>query len=145
MGVRGREHERTVMESLDPIEFARLQRQTANSFERQMWELLRDRRRCNLKFRRQHPLGPWTADFYCAAAKLVIEVDGASHFTDEGKARDAARNHWMRENGVEVLRFSGKQVEFETLQVIAEIERVLIARSPLTPVPSPRSEQRGEG
>lgn len=133
------------MEPLEPIEFARLQRQIANSFERQMWELLRARRRCNFKFRRQHPIGPWTADFYCPAARLVIEVDGAGHFTNEGKTRDANRDEWMRQEGIVVLRFTGKQVEFETPQVMAEIERVLNARStPSSPALLPR-EAGSEG
>ena len=66
-------------EKLDPIEFARMRRQMADEWERLMWQLLRNRQRCNQKFRREHPLGIYTADFYCVDAKLVIEVDGASH------------------------------------------------------------------
>ncbi len=113
------------MDKLDPIAFAKHQRKTANSFELLMWQLLRNRQRCGMKFRRQHPLGRFTADFYCPEAKLVIEVDGEHHFTEEGKAYDQRRDAWMTEQGIRVLRFTGKQVEFETQMVIKMIEQAL--------------------
>jgi len=93
-----------------------------------LWQLVRDRQRCGKKFRRQHPLGIYTADFYCAEAKLVLEVDGSPHQTIEGQRRDEARDAWMRSQGVEVLRFGGWQVEFETQQVLQCIDDVLTQR-----------------
>ena len=56
---------------MDPVEFARFQRHTVNSYEQLPWQLLRNRRRCNMKFRRQHRLGKYTADGCCLEAKLV--------------------------------------------------------------------------
>jgi very-short-patch-repair endonuclease len=113
------------MERLDPIEFARHLRQTADGYEQLLWELVRNRQRCNKKFRRQHPLGAYTADFYCAEAKLVVEIDGESHFSDKQRAYDAARDKWMASQGIRVLRFCGKQVEFETAAVCAAIDQAL--------------------
>ena len=102
--------------------------------------MLRDRSMLGKKFRRQHPLGPYTADVYCVEARLVVEVDGEPHFTPEGQSRDEARDRWMNEQGIRVLRFTGKQVEHEPHLVREEIERALKA-----PHPQPLSPRRGEG
>lgn len=121
LGVRGS----SMNERLDPIEFARLRRQMADQWERQMWELLRNRQRCNMKFRREHPLGIYTADFYCVAVKLVVEIDGASHATQEAMSHDADRDQWMQSQGIRILRFSCAQVEHETQFVIDQIDEAL--------------------
>jgi very-short-patch-repair endonuclease len=110
---------------MDPVEFARLRRQMSDEFERLMWQLLRNRQRCNQKFRREHPLGIYTADFYCAQAKLVIEIDGASHQSDDARQHDSARDQWMQEQGIRVLRFTCEQVERETQKVLAKIDQAL--------------------
>ena len=96
--------------------------------EELLWQLLRNRQRCGKKFRRQHPLGVYTADFYCAEAQLVVEVDGSPHQTAEGKRKDQIRDAWMHSQGIEVLRFSGWQVEFETQQVLQCIDQALMQR-----------------
>ena len=119
---------------IDPVEYARLRRQMADEFERLMWQLLRNRQRCNQKFRREHPLGIYTADFYCAAAKLVVEVDGDSHLTDEAKQYDRARDQWMKKQGIRVLRFTCTQVEQETDRVLEIIDQALL-ESPSPPDP----------
>ena len=113
-------------ERLGPIEFARLRRQMADEFERLMWQLLRNRQRCNHKFRREHPLGDYTADFYCIEAKLVVEVDGSSHLPDEAKKYDESRDHWMAQQGIRVLRFTCSQVTNETQAVLAAIDEALV-------------------
>lgn len=92
------------MENLNPTEFARFQRATSNSYEQALWRALRKRQRCGKKFRRQQPLGPYTADFYFPEAKLVIEVDEAIPFTELGIRKDATRDQWMKERGIQVLR-----------------------------------------
>ena len=113
---------------MDPIEFAKYQRQTARSYDQLLWQLLRNRQRCGKKFRRQHSLGIYTADFYCAEARLVVEVDGSPHQTAERKRKDEARDAWMHSQGIEVLRFGGWQVEFETQQVLERIDATLRQR-----------------
>ena len=99
------------MNRMEPIEFAKHRCQSSNSYEDLMWQLLRNRQRCNKKFRRQHPLGIYTADFFCAEEKMVIEIDGADHSTPAGQAHDRARDAWMHSQGIRVLRFTGKQVD----------------------------------
>jgi very-short-patch-repair endonuclease len=131
-----------VKEKLDRIEFARLQRHTANSYEQCMWSILRNRQREGMKFRRQQPLGPYTADFVCAEARLVVEIDGADHFTEKGKRHDANRDRWMKEQGIRVLRFTGKQVDLDSQAACEAIDAALRAQHPSPPTPLP---QRVEG
>ena len=116
------------MERMEPIDFARNLRQRSTSYEALLWQFLRNRQRCHKKFRRQHPLGIYTADFYCVEAKLDIEIDGSPHDTIEGQRKDEARDIWMRSQGIEVLRFGGWQVETDTQQVLARIDEMLRAR-----------------
>ena len=113
---------------MDRITYARLQRQTANSYAQLLWKLVRNRQRCKTKFRRQHLLGTYTAEFYCAEARLVVEVDGAHHLTEQGRRQDAIRDRWMMEQGILVLRFTGKRIELETLEVCNEIDAILRER-----------------
>lgn len=73
-------HHRADPQSSDQkIRFARKLRQDATPPERMLWHLLRNRRLGGYKFRRQQPIGPFIADFYCEAASLVVEWDGHSH------------------------------------------------------------------
>ncbi|MBO6293730.1 MAG: DUF559 domain-containing protein [Selenomonas sp.] len=61
-------------------------------------------------FHRQKPIGIYVADFYCAAAKLVIEIDGGQHYEDAGKDYDVERTKFLQNLGIEVLRFSNRDV-----------------------------------
>jgi very-short-patch-repair endonuclease len=83
-------------------------RASATDCERKLWAILRGKQFAGLRFRRQHPLGPYIVDFYCSAAKLVIELDGGQHSTDENMAYDAARDGWLKSQGYRVLRFSNE-------------------------------------
>jgi very-short-patch-repair endonuclease len=74
-----------------------------------------------LKFRRQHPIGTYILDFYCAAAKLAVEVDGASHSKEEGIRRDAVRTTWLNTQGVAVLRFRALSIRDELDAVLEAI------------------------
>ncbi len=116
---------------MNPVEFARLRRQMADEFERLMWQLLRNRQRCGQKFRREHPLGIYIADFYCVQAKLVVEIDGASHQSDEARLYDSVRDQWMKEQGIRVLRFTCDQVDHDTQMVLEKIDAALLE------IPSP--------
>ena len=126
---------------MDKKQFARHLRQCENSYATLLWQLRRNRCRCNMKFRRQHTIDIYTVDFYCAERKLVVEIDGSDHFTNHGKRHDAARDRFLVSLGIRVLRFTGKQVELETERVLSEIDQAL---SPSSPNPfSP--EYGGEG
>ena len=85
---------------------ARAFRKVMTSAERTLWFALRDRRFMDMKFRRQVPLGPWIADFYCARHKLILEADGDSH---DG-ARDAIRDRWLQDRGFRTLRLRNHEV-----------------------------------
>ncbi|MGN6156355.1 MAG: endonuclease domain-containing protein [Sphingomicrobium sp.] len=74
-----------------------------------LWRELR-KRPGGLKFRQQHPVGWYIVDFYCAAARLVIEIDGISHSMGERPERDARRDRWLRAQGLRVLRFAAADV-----------------------------------
>jgi very-short-patch-repair endonuclease len=82
---------------------ARELRRNQTPYERDLWQLLRDRQLEGFKFRRQYPIDPYIADFACPAAKLIIELDGNSH--DERQERDANRDETLKEMGWTTLRF----------------------------------------
>jgi very-short-patch-repair endonuclease len=88
--------------------------------EAYLWQVLRGRP-AGLKFRRQHPFDRCTADFYCAAAKLVIEIDGDSHDLGENPARDRRRDAWLREQRLRVLRFDAGDVMRDMESVVTAI------------------------
>ena len=75
---------------LDPqlLKFAKTMRTNATDAESLMWQLLRNKRFMNLKFRRQHVIAPYIVDFYCHELALVIELDGSQHNTEDGRAYD---------------------------------------------------------
>jgi very-short-patch-repair endonuclease len=76
--------------------------------ERKLWfEFLRE---LPVKFTRQKPLGRYIADFYCASQRLVIEVDGDSHFDDEGARYDRARTASLEAEGIRVMRITNLEV-----------------------------------
>jgi very-short-patch-repair endonuclease len=79
----------------------------------------------SVKFTRQKPLGHYIADFYCASARLVIEVDGDSHFTDAGGRYDATRTASLERKDIRVLRFTNADVMQSFEGVCATILQVL--------------------
>ncbi|WP_224983612.1 endonuclease domain-containing protein [Geomonas agri] len=89
--------------------------------EQLLWSHLRGKQLLGLHFNRQKPVGPYVVDFYCAAALLVIEVDGSQHLQREHSKRDAARDLFLLQHGLMVLRFDDRQVLLETTAVLEEI------------------------
>ncbi|MFL6859056.1 MAG: endonuclease domain-containing protein [Allosphingosinicella sp.] len=87
-----------------------------------LWQVLRDRPE-ELKFRRQHPFIRCTADFYCPSARLVVEVDGDQHSRGTTPQQDAARDAWLRERGISVLRFDAADVLRDVESVVTAILR----------------------
>ena len=90
-----------------------------------------------LKFRRQHPAGPFVLDFYCDAAALAIEVDGAAHDAGDNPARDQRRDAWLGRQGISVLRIPAEDVRRRLEDVIETI--LAVARTRL-PSPPPQGE-----
>jgi very-short-patch-repair endonuclease len=90
-----------------------------------LWQYLRSRRLDGLKFRRQHPLVEYVADFYCHEKKLVIELDGAVHDTEVNKDYDEARTNWLADLDVTVIRFRNKDVLHNLESVITAIRNCI--------------------
>ena len=74
-----------------------------------LWQQLRLRPHA-LKFRHQHPIGPYVADFYCASARLVIEIDGGAHDMGDNPERDDRRDARLRELGYKIIRIPAAEV-----------------------------------
>jgi len=89
--------------------FARSLRANATDAERKLWALLRSRRLGALRFRRQQPIGPYIADFFCPSARLIVELDGGQHGNDAAMSYDAARTRFLEARGFRVLRFSNNE------------------------------------
>ena len=101
-----------------------------------LWQAIRRKGVPGFKFRRQHVIDRFVVDFYCASARLVVEVDGPIH--DFSKAEDAVRQEFLESLNLRVLRFSNDEVLVNLAGVLGRIEGVLTS----PPTPSP---QRGEG
>ena len=110
---------------------ARELRRDGSRAEQVCWDLLRDRRIDGAKFRRQHPIGPFFADFACVSRKLVVEIDG-DHHGDKVEA-DARRTAYMERLGWRVVRFGAIEVVTNPEGIWAEIEQAATA----SPTPSP--------
>jgi very-short-patch-repair endonuclease len=108
-------------------QFARELRQPQTPAEATLWRHLRNRNlRC--KFRRQHPIDFFIIDFYCAEAKLLIEIDGASHLVKEQMQYDLARTEYLEELGYKVIRFTNNDVRYNINTVADEIIKAVEKR-----------------
>jgi very-short-patch-repair endonuclease len=103
------------------VKRARALRRAATSAERKIWVGLRNRALGGHKFVRQEPIGPYYADFACREARLVIEIDGATHSTERELAYDKAREDFLRAQGYRVIRFSNGDVCEQTDSVFDAI------------------------
>jgi very-short-patch-repair endonuclease len=111
------------------IDLARELSQKSNKPEEIMWYLLRDRRFHGLKFRRQHPIDRYIADFYCHEINLVIELDGLVHEEQFQKEYDENRDEYMKASGYNVLRIDADEVMNDCDNVLRLIEDEIIALS----------------
>jgi len=130
---------------LNPIltQFAREMRHAPTDAEGRLWYFLRNRRMAGHKFRRQHSIGPYIVDFVCVDARLAIEIDGGQHGESEAIGSDQARDSFLRERGLEVLRFWNHEVLGRTEAVLEKIWLALENPSPPTPLPKGRGEEEG--
>jgi len=108
---------------IDPqlLEFAKTMRTNATDAENLMWQLLRNKRFINLKFRRQHVIKPYIVDFYCHELALVIELDGSQHNTDDGKEYDTERTKFLEALGLTVVRYWNHEVLSQTDVVLEDL------------------------
>lgn len=106
-------------------EAARRLRKNLTPAEACLWSALRNKQLEGLRFRCQHPVSNFILDFYCAACKLVVEVDGEIH--DRQIDYDRERTSTLAEYGYRVLRFNNEQVIDDLSSVLAEIKRVALS------------------
>jgi very-short-patch-repair endonuclease len=101
---------------------AKAMRKEKTPAEDLLWHHLRSNRLQGSKWRQQYPVGGYIADFYCAKAKLVLELDGAHHEWPEYLEADAARTAYLEARGMRVLRFTNARVLTDTALVLDTIE-----------------------
>lgn len=99
-------------------------RKTQTPAEAMLWFALR-RQKLGLRFRRQFGMGRFIVDFYCPRARLIIEVDGESHFTEYGRRYDLMRDAFLRSLGMRILRFTNEEVQVDRDAVIKKIQLLL--------------------
>jgi very-short-patch-repair endonuclease len=100
-----------------------------------LWSYIRRRALNGARFRREHPIGPYVADFACVAAKLVVEVDGYTHWTPEQVERDARRSKYLQEHGWRVLRVTSADV-YDNLSGVWETIACLLPGSAARDLPA---------
>ena len=129
---------------------ARALRKQSTEAEKKLWQKLRRKQFHGLRFRRQYPLGPYFGDFVCLPARLVVEVDGATHAERDQAQHDERRTQWPASQNFRVLRFWNSDI-FENIDgvveridaVMRENPLVLEMRNhplPLTPLPQGEGE-----
>ncbi len=116
-------------------EFVKNSRSKPTEAENALWQMLRGKQLEGYKFRRQHIIGSYIADFICLRAKLIIEIDGLIHQLPEHKANDEERTLWLKQKGFEVIRFKNEEVLGDTENVLATIlkELAIIQSTALIP------------
>ena len=109
--------------SIETYRLAAGMRRALTPPEARLWTCIKSGGLEGLKFRRQHPVGPYILDFYCHASRLAVEVDGAGHDDPAQIAHDERRTHWLMTQGVEVLRVRATDVRDHLDGVLALILR----------------------
>ena len=117
------------------LAYSRRLRREVTDAERKLWQYLRAGRVDGIKFRRQHPIPPYIADFCCIAARLIIELDGLQHSNEV----DAARARYLESQGRRILRFWDNDALIQTEAVLDAIWNAISNRT-LSPTPLPTGE-----
>ena len=106
------------------FEKAKMLRNNMTEAEEMLWEQLKGKKLLRLRFRRQHPIDIFIADFYCHPVKLVVEVDGEIHKIRDQKEYDFGREGELENWGIKVIRFTNEEIENNIEQVLKRIEQV---------------------
>jgi very-short-patch-repair endonuclease len=123
-------------------QIARQLRRNQTDEEKELWQALRGRQFAGVKFRRQHTVGEHILDFYCANAKLDVELDGFQHGLPEGIRRDEVREKYLAEQGVETLQFWDHQWRKNRNGCLLEIWNALQRRTGCVRIMKDDEEQR---
>ena len=116
----------TIPKDNSQLENARRLRREMTPHERKLWYLFL--RQYPVKIYKQRIIGKFIVDFYCASAKLVIELDGFQHYESQGMAHDLERSAYLTALGLEVLRFSNQDVDTDFRGVCTQIDRMIQER-----------------
>ena len=117
----------TIPKDNSRLEHARRLRREMTPHERKLWYLFL--RKYPVKIYKQRIIGSFIVDFYCASAKLVIEADGSQHYETQEQAYDEERTAFLHAQGLEVLRFSNREIDRELRGVCEQIDRVIQQRA----------------
>jgi len=110
------------------FEKAKMLRKNMTEAELKLWERLKGKQMLGLRFRPQHPIDMFIADFYCHPVKLVIEIDGGIHQSTYQKEYDFGREGELENWGIQVIRFTNEEIENNINQVIKQIKQTCIKR-----------------
>ena len=114
---------------LGRIAFARKLRRNATDAEAKLWRALRDRRLRQFKFRRQHSIPPYVLDFYCHQLRLAVELDGGGHLEKQQRVHDERRDHFLREQGIDVVRLTNFEMLVHEQTLLDFLVRVVTQRA----------------
>ncbi len=118
------------------FEKAKYLRKNMTSAERILWEHLKGKKMLNLRFRPQHPIYKFIADFYCHPLKIIIEIDGGIHHSNDQHKYDIDREDEIRNWGIKIIRFNNEEIVNNLDNVLNKIKEVCInqTRKPLSPL-----------
>ena len=116
----------TILKDNSQLGNARRLRREMTQQERKLWYLFL--RKYPVKIYKQRIIGRFIVDFYCASAKLVIELDGSQHYEPLGKVYDSERSSFLEAQGLKVLRFSNRDVDRDFRGVCEQIELSIVER-----------------
>ena len=111
--------------SAKTLQKAKELRKSMTPAERKLWTVLQNKQLDGYKFRRQHPIYKYIADFYCHELSLVIELDGGVHEGLEQKEHDLNRDQVIQEFGIRIIRFKNNEVIGDMEDVIRKIKEIL--------------------
>ena len=106
------------------FERAKAMRENMTRAEKAVWDLLKEKKVLGLRFKPQHPIDIFIADFYCHPLKLVVEIDGGVHISEDQIEYDIGREAELDRFGIKVIRFTNEEVETDITHVQNEIERI---------------------
>jgi very-short-patch-repair endonuclease len=129
----------------DALERAKSLRRVLTPSEEVLWERLRDRQVDGLKFRRQVPIGPYVADFFCHELRLVLELDGSINDEESQVAHDENRDANLQALGYRILRFPNRIVREDIASILDVIRRLYRNRSASPPSRRDGGEAGREG
>ena len=107
------------------MSFRRKLRRQMTAAEVALWVMIKNKQINGERFLRQYSVSHYVLDFYCPKYKLAVELDGAGHFTDEGREYDARRTEYLNSVGIRVIRFENLEVFNYPGQVLEEIKKHL--------------------